>query len=839
MRFLTILISILFSGLNAIGQDELMSGLFFSSREAIQDNRTSLNLTPDGPYKFPDGFSLEMEANFRQGDGYYGYIFRLIGDGHTNIDLVSNLALTSSNNFWLVFKDKVLFSYKWSDVPNGDFNRWIKIRIDIDIRNSKIALSINGNKQEATVSNIGGLVNFEMDLGARRKTSFINTDVSPMSLKNVKIFDAKKRLFRDWKLSKHSQNAVYDEISHAEATVENPIWSIDKHVKWRKLKDFRLDSIEGITTDEDTGRIFFVDKQAVYILSTQTSEVVTVPFAGGSPYLALGRQIIYNKYKNELWSYNFDRREISKFSFYTNTWSLNEARTNEPDFWHHNKFFSPIDSSLVTLFGYGHYNYKSLIHQYDVKAKGWKQINSIEQIQPRYLSSIGFLNNREMLVFGGYGSKTGRQELSPEYYYDLHSLNLSDYSFKKLWTLNAPLKPFVPCESLIADPQNGCFYTLIYNNGRYSTFLHLAKFGLEKNEYQLFNDSIPYNFLDTNSYSTLFLDKKTSQLIAVTVHNSDASLYVMAYPPLLPEDVYQNVPLHGRRYVLAIVILLSVSLIPVTFFLIRRRKNQNKKERLYEQVDHPNIAAIEPIERKTVSSIHFMGGFQIYDCKGRNITSDFSPTLKHLFLFIFFNTIKNEKGITSAKLDEVLWFDKSGDSARNNRNVNISKLRSILDELGGVEVVNNNSFWKIQIDSTIFCDYCETLRLLRKANSSGLSEIEIKQLIALLSFGELLPVVQTEWMDEFKSRFANETIDGLSSLFNIKEVRNDLSLRYHLAECILVYDPLNEEAFAVKCSVLYHLGKKGMAKNLYDIFCRDYKKSLGIDYAILFNDTIK
>jgi len=43
----------------------------------------------------------------------------------------------------------------------------------------------------------------------------------------------------------------------------------------------------------------------------------------------------------------------------------------------------------------------------------------------------------------------------------------------------------------------------------------------------------------------------------------------------------------------------------------------------------------------------------------------------------------------------------------------------------------------------------------------------------------------------------------------------------------------------MKCSVLYHLGKKGMAKNLYDSFCREYKQVLGIDYAISFNETIK
>jgi hypothetical protein len=94
-------------------------------------------------------------------------------------------------------------------------------------------------------------------------------------------------------------------------------------------------------------------------------------------------------------------------------------------------------------------------------------------------------------------------------------------------------------------------------------------------------------------------------------------------------------------------------------------------------------------------------------------------------------------------------------------------------------------------------------------------------------------------MDGFKSRFANEIIDEISSLLNGNVVKANFSLRYHLAESILVFDPLNDEAFAIKCSVLYHLGKKGMAKNIYDSFCREYKQVLGIDYAVPFNDTIK
>ncbi len=837
MRFLIILFSILIFGPTALGQEELLSGLYFSSHEVNPDNRTSLNLTPSEPFRFPDGFTMEMNANFRQGDGYYGYIFRIIGDHKTNFDLVSSQAATS--NFNLVMKDKVLITFNWADIPDGGYDHWIKIRFNINNKESKISVTINGKKQEAIVAGIAGLRNYNVVFGACRNNSFLNTDVAQMSLKDIRILDANNKLVNEWKLSKHARNLVYDEISNAEALVENPIWNIDSHVKWRKYKELKIDSLHGIAKDEANGRVFFVDNHSVYVFSTNTSTIDTIQAVSGSPSSVMGTQVLYNKSTDELWSYSFNQNAISKFSFITKAWSLRQKSFLEPDFWHHNKFFSPTDSSLITLFGYGHYKYKSIIHRYDKNFKRWQIIDRIGQIEPRYLSSCGFLNNKEMLVFGGYGSKSGRQELSPEFYYDLYLLNLNDYSFKKIWTLDPPEKPFVPCEALIADQQEGIFYTLLYNRINYASSLHLAKFGIEKNEYQLFNDSIPYNFLDTKSWSTLFLDKKTSRLIAITTHNSEVSLYSLAYPPLLPGDVYQRVPFHTRWYIWIMVIMLSISFIWISYIFIRKRKNRDKKERLYELVDHPNIAAIEPIDRKTVSSIFFMGGFQIYDGKGRNITSAFSPTLKHLFLFIFLHTIKNEKGISSAKLDEVLWFDKSGDSARNNRNVNISKLRAILDELGGVEVVNDNSFWKIKMGPNIFCDFCEALHLLRKANSTNMGEIEINQLIALLSFGEFLPAVEADWMDEFKSRFANEAIDGLSSLFKLKEVWSNVSLRYHLAECILVYDPLNDEAFAVKCSVLYHLGKKGKAKNLYDSFCKDYKKALGIDYAILFNDTIK
>ena len=838
VRFLIILFSILYNGLNAFCQDEFLSGLQFSSHEVIPEKRTSLNLTFDEPYKFPDGFSVEMEANFRRGDGHYGYIFRIIGDEHTNIDLVSHLASPSSN-FWLVVKDKVIFSYKWTDVPNGLFDQWLKIRIDIDIRNSKLRLNFNGNKQEAQISDIKGIRNFDLVFGACRNPSFLNIDVSPMMLKNVRIFDAKNNLTRFWKLSKHCQNKVYDEIKHEVAVVENPVWSIDKHFKWRKLKEFKIDKIQGISKDENKGKIYIVGKHSVYIFSTQTLAIDTIQFAEGHPFFTLKKQIIYNKFTDELWSYDFNQNKINKFSFLTHQWSLNDTNAIDSHFGHHNSMISPVDSSLVTLFGYGHYLYKSLINRYDPKSQNWEQTDRSDQIQPRYLSGTGFLNNQELLVFGGYGSKTGRQELSPEFYYDLYSMNLNDFSFKKRWTLDPPSSPFVPCEALVTDTSASSFYTLVYNRNNFETFLYLAKFGIAKNDYQLYNDSIPYHFLDAKSWSTLFLDQKTSQLITITSYNSEVSIYARAYPPMLPGDVYQVSPAKVEWYIWLIGIILTTGIILGAYVFVNNKKKVLEKKGLYREAEHPHIIPIEPINRETNSSILLMGGFQIFDHNGIDISLKFSQTLKHLFLFIFLQSINNKKGVSSAQLDEVLWYDKLGESARNNRNVNMCKLRSALDEMEGIEIINENSFWKIKTDQPIFCDYILILQLLQKAKSTNITEPEIHKLIAFLSFGAFLHQIQTDWMDGFKSQFANIAIDGLSSLFHKKEVNNNLSLLYHVAECILVYDPLHDEAFAMKCSSLYHLGKKGMAKNLYDAFCRDYKQVLGIDYTATFNECIK
>ena len=243
--------------------------------------------------------------------------------------------------------------------------------------------------------------------------------------------------------------------------------------------------------------------------------------------------------------------------------------------------------------------------------------------------------------------------------------------------------------------------------------------------------------------------------------------------------------------------------------------------------------------KQKVSSIYLFGGFQAFDKMGKDITANFTPTLKELFMLILLHSLKNGKGVSSQTLNETLWFDKTEDSARNNRNVNISKLRSLLEEIGDIALFKESTFWKIKLNREVYCDYVEMLHLLERPQRI-LHENEIHRLLTVASSGKLLPDIENEWVDSYKSEFSNLLIDTLTLLSEqIGKRKSNYNLSCRIAECMLKYDIVNEEAIAIKCLALYNSGKKGFAKQAYDSFCREYKNLMETEFTIPFKELLK
>lgn len=269
-------------------------------------------------------------------------------------------------------------------------------------------------------------------------------------------------------------------------------------------------------------------------------------------------------------------------------------------------------------------------------------------------------------------------------------------------------------------------------------------------------------------------------------------------------------------------------------FVFLKHRKKSKKHLKTEDSNEEILQLIYPKSEKIKNSaIYIFGNFQIYDKGGNDITSLFTPTIKELFLLILLSSIKNDKGISSKKLTELLWPNKSESNARNNKNVSLSRLRLLLDKIGDIDINNENTYWQINFGESVFCDY---YFVSHKLNETNLDQAQIYEILNIVSRGEISPDIQTEWMEDFRTEISNLIIDNLDK---ISKTQDDLHLLILISNVILKYDSLNEDSIALKCKSLYKLGKKGLAKQSYNQFCNEYLNMLDSKYDVPFNDIIE
>jgi DNA-binding SARP family transcriptional activator len=810
-------------------------GLHFCSFEVDQDKRTGLNLTPQKKLDLPNGFSIQFDIKLRRELNNFGYVYRIIGNDSVNIDLVSNIS--ELNLFSLVSGIKTLVQIRKSDLKNFKADSWLQINFTYNPKNNQITLRINDLVKTAAFKS-DKFKSVDVYFGGNRHALLFTTDVSPMTIRDIMVFNEKKEVIRNWKLEKHATDEVYDECANQKASCLNPVWEIDRHVKWQQKAHFVLPYIyPQIAFDNENERLFIVKGKSITIYNPNTEQIDSFVAKKGEAYNCMANQLVYDKNSHKLVSYSFDNTNPAMFDFQTKEWSNENNQIILPQFWHHSKYLDLKDSTLITIGGYGYHIYSGNVMQYSFKNKEWKQHDISSYIPPRYLGSLGSLGNNELLYFGGYGSKTGKQEQYPRNYYDLYKINSQTIEVKKMWGTNIQDEHFTNSNSLVVNKEKGVFYNLTYSNVKYSTSIKLMELSIEKPEYKILGDSIPYKFKDIESYCDLYYCAKTSQLLAITSVSknnlSEINIYSIAYPPLQSKEVLQeeeSISIWKWHYLLILIIIIPL------YFIVRKRKFQlnNTVGNLTEAVSNFKYNVPE-IELKP-SSVNLLGCFQTVDIDGINITGSFTPTISQLFVLIILYTVKNGQGISSQELTDILWYDKDVDSARNNRNVNFSKLRLLLKKVGDLELINNNSYWSIQIGKDVFCDYKNVMYLIDLIKKQQQLNLDVvHEFVNIASRGVLLPNVQDEWLDSFKGDYTNLVIETLTNLSKNADISTNLVLLLRISDAILLHDNIDEDAAKLKVYALYNLGKKGQAKQYFDKFLEEYKSLMGNSFKESFD----
>lgn len=830
---------------------ENFGGLYFYAHEVIKDKRTSLIIGSSKPIHINRGFNLCFDLNLRDERSVFGYVCRVVVNDTINIDILSS-NLNGDDALWLVFGNLKRQLVLLKDVPNFSKGEWMRVRLSYLPQSKTIEMSLNGAITRILLQEKSTSYNqFKFFFGVNSHTSFFTSDAAPIIIKEVIISDLTNKQLYHWTLREHGVNNVFDRIKKAEAHVENPNWLVDKHVHWQIVDSIVVPVKPLLAFNSTSSDLYVVNPTSMHVFGLKSINETpsnTITFKSGQPFETMANQLIYNKYTNELWSYNLDGTGTSKYSFRNNSWSLNGKNTQEPSYWHHNVQISPIDSSLICFGGYGYYTYHSVLQQYDEDSSCWKKTSLMEEIQPRYLSAATIQGN-EMFIFGGFGNKTGKQQLSPHSFCDLYSISLPSFKVTKKWEFKK-FVGMVYAQSLIVDRNGQDFYTLGYNGMRFNTWIHLFKLNKEQGELTELGDSIPYQFSDTESFCDVYFVPENESFIAVTVHRTiqnryRVNVYRLSYPAFPVDEVLQTVGTAKNTdnwiYILFMVIIVVFA---VSSWVVFRKINNGSQKRIFSKLtgfakgQHLQDVNLEAVTTKRIipSSISLIGGFQAIDRNGIDITAQFTPHIRYLLLLIILYTYKTNKGISSSSLDEILWSDKTEASARNNRNVNINKLKSNLEKLEGLEINNDNSYWRSILSPPFVCDYVMSLdfaqQLKTQPETISLEKVEI--FLSMISQGLLLPNIQTEWVDSFKAEYSSIVMDTLLYLAKQAEEIRDFQLLLKLADAMLIQDSIDEDALRFKCKALLSLGKKNAALSFYTSFCHNYKNMLAEDYPVPF-----
>lgn len=631
------------------------TGLFFQAHRVIPEKRTELNLTPNTPLSFHDGFSLGFDVHLRNEEHNYGYIVRVILNDTLNIDLLSNKGWSHSQLFLMKGNQSLVDISHLDSIPKFNSSDWFQVELKLNYKKQLIVCILNEKEWSIPVK-LPQLNNVRIAFGLHTGQSFPSTDVAPMNLRNVRILDLKGELLRKWTLLQHGDNEVYDEVKSSRATVRNGIWEIDHHIRWRKKASFIIPgtSLQFAPYQRPTdGGLFIALKDTIYQYSIERERLDTVIVNTGHPYFTAASSLVYDSVHDELISYSAEQERLNRYSFEKNEWER-----AIPDillsYLHHSSCYIPDLEKVILFGGYGFYRYSSVLFMHSIDSISWQQKDLAHLIEPRYLAAMGYLGNNKVLLLGGYGSKSGKQEGNPENYYDLHCIDVEKMSSQKLWTFsNAKVEAFG--NAMVVDLDKEHIYALSFANDRAFSQIRLNCFGIEKPDRTYMADSIPYQFHDTSSYCTLFYNQGTTELVTVLAYQDGigktcVEVYTLGYPVLHLSDVLQSVPEKYSTGWIWLILIIGIGGTLAVLVILWKRKQKNVVRR-----DENSFYTVEVKEKELIqpSFIRLLGGFQVNDSEGHDITSRFTLILRSLFVYMLLYSYKNANGITSEQLNEI------------------------------------------------------------------------------------------------------------------------------------------------------------------------------------------
>lgn len=263
----------------------------------------------------------------------------------------------------------------------------------------------------------------------------------------------------------------------------------------------------------------------------------------------------------------------------------------------------------------------------------------------------------------------------------------------------------------------------------------------------------------------------------------------------------------------------GIIVIIILFFIFKKKKAK------------PASSFELPIRPKA-NQILLFGEFKAINVEGESITDFFTPKIKELFLFCLIDTLKNGIGANVSDIKEALWPGISDKKATNNRSVTLNKLRKILQQFQGIDILSNSGRLVVKTEAPFFCDYVEAFALCKIPH--GLDRHQLITFFDLVKRGRFLKGTSWPWLDDIRGFIGNQVIDNLLKLASIYKNEGNLKEIEKVAQRILDYDDLNEEAIYLQIWALQKANNLNLAKFNFNLFTKKYETNFAEPYPMNF-----
>ena len=829
-------------------------GLRFKSHSYPANDRTALTLgNPDFTVGEEIAFGFEME--FYDKDRF-GLICTATGNDGTTISLVSSAA-DGGYQPGIVINDKLnLVPVEFNATPDNPQHPIIILR-----RKENKVIFVYDKERYYYDADLSKMKSVKIEFG-KLKT---HATVAPVEIQDLRIYKEAKNTHM-WELRIHQGDSVYDNLNGTLAVAESPHWILDDHLDWTK--------VYSLQTDEPIQTAFDPEKELFYIVApgriteynpiSNTSSNISVEKDGRA--MKYSNYLVFDTITDRLLSYSLSPKQTNMFDFTTRRWVKDMESDIEPKYANHG--FTSDGRHAYMFGGYGFYMYNNNLVKLDLSTGDMEDITLHPLPDPRTSSSL-CAHGGKLYIFGGMGNNVGKQEIPANHYFDLWEYDIETMKGRKVWETDTVSFNFLPSSSMYYSEKDTCFYLGSTLYGGCMMRISPKRPGYEVVSGKI-HSKMDYRDCVFNLYRSangknyyLVIDKRQNDF------SHEYAIYYIAYPfkDVLLYDTF--IPSSRNQKGISVwwwicggcIVLLGGVLAVV--IAMRRRRNAAVSDNVEEDAVNEHEADQEPTDAdvpavlpgrsagedeekaaetvqtnyfdRSKSAISFLGTFSVRDREGADITTKFTSRIKDLLVLLILQGEKDPKGVSYETLDEVIWSDKDEKSAKNNRNVYMRKLRLLLEEVGDIEISFDKGYYRI-VPGSVTIDYHEIMTRLNESAGKSMTDKDLDEILELLLHGPLLPDTSYDWLDNFKSNYTSASIQILSN--ELERAGDNENMKSRIADSILLHDPLSEEAMTVKCRIYTKNKMKGVAKNIYDAFCKEYERSYGEKYPVSFSEII-